>query len=155
VKGEAIMQLKDLCVLDVASCTRELTIADAARLMRRHHTGDLVVVDDADEEREPVGIITDRDIVVEVLAQGRDPSRTTVGEIMSTQLVIASASENCAEALQRMATHGVRRIPVVDDKRYVLGIVTLDDMLRVHATQANRLLDVVSKEQVREQRARR
>ena len=149
------MKLKDLCVLDVAFCTPDVTVVEAARLMRQHHTGDLVVLDDADEEREPVGIITDRDIVLEVLAKGRDPGRTTVREIMSTQLVLASDSEDYAEALQRMATHGVRRIPVVDDKRCVLGIVTLDDMLRVHAAQANRLLDIVGKEQVREQRTRR
>ena len=149
------MKLKDLCVLDVACCTPGSTISEAARLMRQHHTGDLVVLDDADEEREPVGIITDRDIVLEVLAKGRDPGRTTVREIMSTQLVVASDSEDYAEALQRMATHGVRRVPVVDDKRCVLGIVTLDDMLRVHAAQANRLLDIVGKEQAREQRTRR
>jgi CBS domain-containing protein len=149
------MKLKDLCVLDVASCTPESTVAEAARLMRQHHTGDLVVLDDADEEREPVGIITDRDIVLEVLAKGRDPGKTAVREIMSTQLVVASESEDYAQALQRMATHGVRRVPVVDDKRCVVGIVTLDDMLRVHAAQANRLLDIVGKEQVREQRTRR
>ena len=149
------MKLKDLCVLDVACCLPGSTISEAARLMRQHHTGDLVVLDDADEEREPVGIITDRDIVLEVLAKGRDPGRTAVREIMSTQLVVASDSEDYAEALQRMATHGVRRIPVVDDKRCVLGIVTLDDMLRVHAAQANRLLDIVGKEQAREQRTRR
>jgi CBS-domain-containing membrane protein len=92
---------------------------------------------------------------VEVLAKGRDPGKTTVREIMSTQLVVASASEDYAEALQRMATHGVRRVPVIDDERCVVGIVTLDDMLRVHAAQANRLLDIVGKEQVREQRTRR
>ena len=149
------MKLKDLCVLDVAFCTPDVTVVEAARLMRQHHSGDLVVLDDADEEREPVGIITDRDIVLEVLAKGRDPGRTTVREIMSTQLVLASDSEDYAEALQRMATHGVRRVPVVDDKRCVLGIVTLDDMLRVHAAQANRLLDIVGTEQVREQRTRR
>jgi CBS domain-containing protein len=149
------MKLKDLCVLDVASCTPQLTIVEAARLMRQYHTGDLVVLDNGDEEREPVGIITDRDIVVEVLAKGLDPAKTTVREIMSTQLVVASASEDYAEALQRMATHGVRRVPVIDDERCVVGIVTLDDMLRVHAAQANRLLDIVGKEQVREQRTRR
>jgi hypothetical protein len=80
------MKLKDLCVLDVASCTPQLTIEEAARLMRQYHTGDLVVIDNADEEPEPVGIITDRDIVLEVLAKGRDPHKTTVREIMSTQL---------------------------------------------------------------------
>lgn len=149
------MQLKDLCVLDVACCTRELSIAAAARLMRQHHTGDLIVVDDADEEREPVGIITDRDIVLEVVARDRDPGKTTVGEVMSNRLVVASQSEDLTQALERMATHGVRRLPVVDDERYVLGIVTLDDVLREHAGQAKQLLNVVTTEQMHEQRTRR
>lgn len=149
------MQLKDLCVLDVAYCTPDITINAAARLMREHHTGDLVVVDDADEEREPVGIVTDRDIVVEVLARDRDPGKTTVGEVMSKQLVIASGSEDASQALQRMVAHGVRRIPIVDDAQCVLGIVTLDDMLRMHAEQAASLAHIVSKEQSHEQRARR
>lgn len=92
---------------------------------------------------------------MEVLAQGRDPDKTTVGEIMSTQLVIASGSEDAAQALQRMGAHGVRRIPVIDEDGCVLGIITLDDVLRVHAEQAARLLDVVTKEQAREHRARR
>jgi CBS domain-containing protein len=114
-----------------------------------------VVIDDADEEREPVGIVTDRDIVIEVLGRGLDPGKTTVGEIMSKQLVIASGSEEASEALQRMVSHGVRRLPVVNDEQCVMGIVTLDDMLRVHAEQANSLAHVISKEQSREQRARR
>jgi CBS domain-containing protein len=149
------MQLKDLCVFDVACCTPDISVTAAARLMREHHTGDLVVIDNADEEREPVGIVTDRDIVVEVLAQGRDPDKTKVGDIMSKQLVIASESEDAFQALQRMVAHGVRRIPVVDDEQCVQGIVTLDDMLRVHAEAANSLVQIVSKEQTREQRARR
>jgi CBS domain-containing protein len=149
------MQLKDLCVFDVACCTPDISVTAAARLMREHHTGDLVVIDNADEEREPVGIVTDRDIVVEVLAQGRDPDQTKVGDIMSKQLVIASESEDAFQALQRMVAHGVRRIPVVDDEQCVQGIVTLDDMLRVHAEAANSLVQIVSKGQTREQRARR
>jgi len=149
------MQLKDLCVFDVACCTRDISVSAAARLMREHHTGDLVVIDNADEEREPVGIVTDRDIVVEVLAQGRNPEKTTVGDIMSKQVVIAAGSEDAEQALQRMVAHGVRRIPVVDDEQYVMGIVTLDDMLRIHAEQATSLAHVISKEQSREQRARR
>jgi CBS domain-containing protein len=149
------MQLKDLCVFDVACCTPDVSVTAAARLMREHHTGDLVVIDNADEEREPVGIVTDRDIVVEVLAQGRDPDQTKVGDIMSKQLVIASESEDAFQALQRMVAHGVRRIPVVDDEQCVQGIVTLDDMLRVHAEAANSLVQIVSKGQTREQRARR
>lgn len=149
------MKLQDLCELDVVCCTRELTIAAASRLMRERHAGDLVVVEELDDEREPVGVITDRDIVVEVLARDKDPRTTTVGEIMSKHVVIASESEDSTLALQRMAAHGVRRVPIVDDQRRVIGIVSLDDLLRQHAEQASQLLDVVTKQQTREKRTRR
>jgi CBS domain-containing protein len=149
------MKLKELCELDVVCCTRDLTITAASRLMRERHAGDLVVVEELDEERAPVGIITDRDIVVEVLARNKDPGKLTVGEVMSKQIVIASESEDSAQALQRMAAHGVRRIPVVDDQQRVIGIVTLDDLLREHTEQASRLLEVVTKQQTREKRTRR
>ena len=149
------MLLKDICVLDVACCVRNTSILAAARMMRVHHTGDLIVVDDPGDDRVPVGIVTDRDIVVEVLAKELDPYKTTVGEIMSSRLVIAGGSEDTADAMERMRAHGVRRVPVVDSAGGVLGIVTLDNILKVHAAQATALVDIVSKEQAHEQRARR
>jgi CBS domain-containing protein len=149
------MLLKDICVLDVACCTRDLSVLGAARMMRQQHTGDLVVVDDVDEQRVPVGIITDRDIVVDVLAQGHDPAKTSVGEVMTTQLAIAAGSEDVSQALARMRSHGVRRIPVVNDSGGILGIVTLDDLLKLHVEQGSDLLEVIAEEQTRESRAKR
>lgn len=149
------MQLKELCVLDVACCAPSATIAEAARLMRLHHTGDLIVTDDSDGTREPVGIVTDRDIVMEVIAKGRDIDRTRVGEVMAKPLVIASGSENVSTAIDRMRTHGVRLLPIVDDGGIVLGIITLDDLYRVLADHTAALAAIVSKQQTREQRSRR
>lgn len=149
------MLLNEICVLDVASCGRDAGILEAARLMRQHHTGDLIVVDDPDGDRVPVGIVTDRDIVVEVLANGLDLAETKVAEIMSSKLVIAGAEEDSSDAVERMRLHGVRRLPVVDHAGRLMGIVTLDDMLTLHAAQAAALADIVSKEQRREHRAKR
>jgi CBS domain-containing protein len=149
------MQLKELCVLDVACCHKSTTIAEAARLLRQHHTGDLVVTDDSDGTREPVGIVTDRDIVMEVVAKGQDPDRTRVGDIMTSPLVVASGSEDVATAVERMRTHGVRRLPIVGDGDTVLGILTLDDLYRVLAEQTAALVGIVTKEQTREHRGRR
>lgn len=149
------MLLKDICVLDVACCTRDLSILGAARMMRQQHTGDLIVVDTDDDERTPVGIITDRDIVVDVLAQGGDPSKISVGDVMTSRLAIASGSEDVSQALSRMREHGVRRMPIVDDEGSILGIVTLDDLLKLHVEAGAALLEVISKEQTRENRTKR
>jgi CBS domain-containing protein len=149
------VNLKDICVLDVATCGRETTVLEAARLMRQHHTGTLIVVDDPQGDRTPAGIVTDRDIVVEALANELAPATTPVARIMATKLVVGAASEPLADALERMRSHGVRRLPVLEHDGSLLGIVTLDDLLRLHAAQANALADIVSKEQDHEQRARR
>lgn len=149
------MLVKDICTLDAVSCGRDTNSLEAARLMRQHHTGDLIVVDDPQGDRTPVGIVTDRDIVVEVLAAERDPATTPVSEIMPARLVIASAAEDVSEAVERMRLHGVRRLPVVDRDGSLLGIVTLDDILTLHAGQAATLAAIVAKEQTREQRSRR
>lgn len=149
------MKLNELCVLDVACCRKDTTIAEAARLMRQHHTGDLVVVDETDGTREPVGIVTDRDIVMQVVAKGHDPERTRVSEVMASSVVLASGSEDLATAVERMRTHGVRRLPIVDDSNTLLGILTLDDLYRALAEHTAALAAIVSKEQTRENRGRR
>lgn len=149
------MQLKDIYTLDVASCDRETSILEAARLMRHHHTGTLVVVDDPQGDRAPAGVVTDRDIVVEALANELDPARTPVARIMGTKVVIAGESESLADGIERMRAHAVRRLPIVDHGGALVGIVTLDDLLALHARQAGVLAEIVSKEQVHEQRTRR
>lgn len=151
------MLLNSFCMLDVARCSPRTTVLEAAHLMRRHHTGDLVVVDDDGGEARltPLGVITDRDIVVEVLAQGADPATTLVSQVMHTPVVIANAHEDSSMVLDRMRVHGVRRIPVVGNNGCLVGIVTADDMLKQLATDANTLTEIVSKEQNKEQRARR
>ena len=149
------MLLKSICTPEVACCGSQTTVLEAARLMRRRHTGDLVVVDGDEEGAAPLGVITDRDIVVEVLGQGLDPATTTVGSIMRTPVVIANEGEEAAQALERMRQHGVRRIPVVGDRGKLVGVVTVDDLLRCLAAYAGSLADVVAREQTREQRNRR
>jgi CBS domain-containing protein len=122
--------------------------------MREQHVGDLVVIEGY-SERTPIGILTDRDIVVEVLATGRNPTTTTVGEVMNSNVVIADESEDVSVALERMKMHGVRRLPVVGHAENIMGVVSLDDLLKVHAQEAAALAEVVTKEQNRETRARR
>jgi CBS domain-containing protein len=119
------------------------------------HVGDLVVVDDPQEEGIPLGVITDRDLVVEVLGNERDPAATIVGSLMHTPVVIAQESEDTSQLIERMRTHGIRRVPVVDQQGGVVGIITLNDLLRLFVTDASALLDIMAKGQRREQHSRR
>ncbi len=149
------MLLKDICTMDAVCCGRRTRALEAARLMRQHHVGDLIVIDDPEEERTPIGIITDRDLVLEVLGNGLDPAITEVASLIHRTLVIADESEDTAQVIDRMREHGVRRIPVVNSQGGVVGIVTLDDLLRVLVADANALLEVMAKGKRQEQRTQR
>jgi len=149
------MLLKSFCTPDVICCSPKMTAQAAAVLMRQKHTGDLVVVDDLDQDQVPLGIVTDRDLVIEVLAKELDPTRTSVRSILRTPVVIAHEHEDVAEVLERMRVHGVRRIPVVGAAGKLAGIVTLDDILKVISTDLASVVDIVAREQGREHRSRR
>ena len=149
------MLLDSFCMMEVACCSPRATILEAARLMRRHHTGDLVVVDDDEARPTPVGILTDRDIVIEVLGKGLDPAVTTVGSVIRTPVVIAQGTDDSSAVLEQMRTHGVRRIPVVNHSGKLIGIVTVDDMLKRLATDATLMTEIVSHGQNHEARTRR
>lgn len=149
------MQLSSFCMLEVACCSPRTTVLEAAHLMRRKHTGDLVVIDDDEDSPSPVGIITDRDVVVEVLGKGLDPAVTTVGSVIRTPIVVADQGEDSSMVLERMRSNGVRRIPVVGAGGRLVGIVTADDMLRRLAADTALLTEIVSAEQTREERTRR
>lgn len=149
------MLLNSICTPDVVCCEPATTALAAARIMRRRHIGDLVVVDDEAGDRVPLGIVTDRDIVVEVLGNDLNPATTPVSSVIRTPVVIGREDEDVSEALERMRIHGVRRMPVVSSSGQLIGIVTLDDLLKLVASDVNNLVDVVSREQGREHRTRR
>jgi CBS domain-containing protein len=146
----------DICNREVAYATRDMTVAAAAKLMRHHHVGSLVVVDQLNGGRRlPIGIVTDRDIVVELTAMELDPATITVGDIMGQELVTARESEGLLEAMEIMRYRGVRRLPIVGGDGQLVGIVTIDDLLEALAEQMTELAKVVAREQVREAVARR
>jgi CBS domain-containing protein len=123
--------------------------------MREYHVGDLVVVDESEGRRVPVGIVTDRDIVVGVLALGLDPAVLTVGDIMGSDLVTAAEDDDVYETLQIMRTRGVRRVPVVNTAGALVGIVALDDILEIFAEELDAAVKVVAREQANESQRRR
>lgn len=149
------MLLKEVCTPNVVCCDAQTSVLEAARLMRQKHVGDLVVVDDPHDEGVPLGIVTDRDLVVEVLGNGLDPATTTVGSLMRTPVVIAHDSEDTAHVLERMRAHGVRRVPVVANEGEAVGIITVDDLLRLFVADVGALLEIMTKGRTNEQHQRR
>ena len=149
------MKLQELCTPDVVFCSADISALHAARLMRERHVGDLIIVDEGEDERAPLGIVTDRDIVVEVLAKELDAAKVRVRDIMRAPLVIARTSEEAEQAIERMKAHGVRRVPVLNESGKLVGILTLDDLIRCLAAEAPVLAAVIAREQDREHRLRR
>ena len=133
---------------------RDRSVQEAAILMREHHVGDLVVVG-ADEQAAPLGIITDRDIVIGVVAPQLDPAVVTVGDIVSRALETVPLQASVFETIDRMRRHGVRRLPVVNADGALVGIVAFDDLLRIVANAADALANVPATEQQVEVRTRR
>jgi CBS domain-containing protein len=149
------MGLSEICNRSVVVTARDTSVEDAARLMREHHVGSLVVVDESARGRKPVGILTDRDIAIEVVAAGVAPASVTVGEIMGPDLVTAREGDEPWETIQLMRQKGIRRVPVVDGKGILVGIVTVDDLLEIIAEEIDGLAKVITAEQTREARTRR
>ena len=144
------MPVGDICVRDIMVCERETTIRDAARLMRQHHVGDLVIVSGSEGLRKPVGIVTDRDLVVSVVALDLDPAVFTVGDLLIRELVSISEDQGIFETIQHMRMHGVRRLPVIDSAGGLIGIVSVDDLIQLLAEEMTELGKLISKEQARE-----
>ena len=118
--------IKEVMTSQVKTCEPDATVMEVAKVMAQEDVGPVPIV----EEGRLTGIVTDRDIVVRVVAEGRDPSSTTVGEIASRDLVTVSPDDDLDSALEQLAQNQVRRIPVVDGDRLV-GIVAQADIARL------------------------
>ncbi|MEO8418075.1 MAG: CBS domain-containing protein [Methylophilaceae bacterium] len=149
------MSIGEICNREVIIVQRDDTVLQAAKLMRQHHVGDLLAVEERDGRRVPVGIVTDRDLVVEIIAPELDAAVITVGDIMVTKLATVKESSGVFEAIQYMRSKGIRRLPVVDDDGALVGIVTLDDLLVLLANELGALARLVEREQKNESSRRR
>lgn len=133
------MSVGKICVRTVVTAQPEETIDTAAKRMARYSVGTLVVV----EERRPVGIITDRDLVVRVLAQERSPTVLTVGTVMSGNLVCVQEETPLEDALRLMRGHQLRRLVVVSPMQELVGLFALDDMLELLEEEQQAIADLM------------
>jgi CBS domain-containing protein len=148
---EAPMSVGEYCNREVIITDRETTILEAAKLMRRHHVGSLIVVDEQGDGKVPIGILTDRDIVVKLLAYEVDLEKISIGDAMSFDLVTVTEEDDIVETVEKMRGWGVRRLPVIDHQGAIVGLLAVDDMIELLAEQMNNLAKLVSIERIREQ----
>lgn len=140
------MNIGELCNRETIIVLKDENIVEAAKLMRHYHVGDLIVVTKSEESNIPVGIITDRDIVMEVVANSADPKTVRVSEIMSQELVTAREDEGIHESIERMRTYGIRRLPIVDKEGVLSGILSVDDILEFLGEEIDDLIGLFNKE---------
>ncbi len=122
--------------------------------MRECHVGDLIVVQDREPSQKPVGILTDRDIAIEIVAAGVDPEVVTVGDAMSYRLATVEESAEITVAVELMRERKVRRLPVVDKQGLLVGILTSDDVIDLLAEQLVGLSRLFTLQRWDEQEAR-
>lgn len=140
------MNIGELCNRETIIVLKDENIVEAARLMRRFHVGDLIVVTKSEDDNTPIGIVTDRDIVMEVVANNADPQTVKVAEIMSKELVTGSEEEGIHEIIERMRMHGIRRLPIVDKEGCLAGIFSVDDILEFLGEEVDALIGLFYKE---------
>ncbi len=149
------MSVGKVCVREVAVAERSTTVREAAQLMRRFHVGNLVIVDGKGSRARPIGIVTDRDIVLSVVATGLDPAVFTLGDLAINALVTCTEDQGVFECIQQMRRHGVRRMPVVDRDGGLVGIVAVDDLVQLLAEEMGELGKLITREQAREALSKR
>ena len=110
------MPISELCNREVVVIQKDEPVLEAARLMRQHHVGDVIIVEEQSGIKKPIGIVTDRDIVVEIMATELDPAVITVGDITVPKLVTVQENTGIFDVIQYMRRKAVRRSPVIDDR---------------------------------------
>ena len=149
------MTIGKVCNREVVFIHAQASVPEAARLMREYHVGDLVVIKEKTGKRVPVGIVTDRDIVLEVIAEGVDMDDVSVGDIMSDKLVTAREGDGLLETIKLMRAKGIRRLPVVNDDNELVGILSVDDLIDLFSEQIVDLARLIAREQGREKAGRK
>jgi len=136
------MSLERICTKTVVTISPDATVLEAAKLMHSKHVGCLVVLKDS----RPIGILTDRDIVLKTIATGEKPEVALVRTAMTATPTAVNVNYDLLDAVRLMRERGVRRLPIVNEHRHLLGIVTLDDLLMTFSAEVGELAGAVHKE---------
>lgn len=149
------MSISECSNIGVVCCEADTPIPDVAALMRKHHVGDVVVVEKKEGSSIPIGVVTDRDIVIETIALQLDAKVFTAGDIMNAPIVTARESEGLIEILRVMREHKIRRMPIVTDAGTLYGIVTADDIINLLAAELSLMTGAIIEQPAREAERRK
>lgn len=144
------MTAGEYCNRDVVVIEKSESVREAVKLMRSNHVGDVVVIEKRDQSVIPLGILTDRDVVVELVAEDVDLDAVNVGDVMSDQLVTVDNGTKLLDAIKLMRIKGVRRLPVVNAEGELQGILTVDDLLELIVEQLSDIVGLVVNEMTEE-----
>jgi CBS domain-containing protein len=142
--------LGEVCNREVVIATPDMSVMEAATLMKSYHVGDVVIVTERDGQRAPIGILTDRDIVMALVDRAVRLPYLRVSDVMSRDLVTGVGDENLCDVIKKMQSHGVRRLPVVNAHGGLEGILTFDDLVELLSDELSELARLMAVEQKRE-----
>lgn len=145
------MSIAQTCNRNVIFIDANANISEVAEMMREKHVGSIIVVDQAGK---PIGIITDRDLVIEILAKEVPPDSVILKDIMTTDPVVIKESEDISDALDKMRHKAVRRAPVVDDEGLLSGIISVDDILTELGAEINDIIALINQSRIKETKRR-
>ena len=140
------MPIMEYCTKHVITATGSQTVFDAAKQMWDRNVGAIVVLD---SDKKPLGMVTDRDIAVNVVAQGKDPRSTVLKEIMSKNALVLRQDQGIFEATKMMSEKGIRRLPIVDSEGKLAGIISLDDLITVFGEEVANIANAIAYESYR------
>jgi predicted transcriptional regulator len=140
------MSVREICNREVVICRPDDSIQEAVKVMRDQHVGDVIIAEERENGCVPVGILTDRDIVIELLAKEVDLKSVTCADVMSSELITAKEDDEILATIELMRDKGVRRIPVVNQQGGLEGILTVDDMIELLSEQLTDLVRLFGRE---------
>ncbi|AHE67014.1 CBS domain-containing protein [Legionella oakridgensis] len=140
------MKVGEFCNREVIVIYSDESVMTAAKLMRKHHVGNVILVEKHDDFRKPIGIITDRDLVIEVMVPKISPEDLVVRDLITGPLLTIGEEDSLYDALDLMRIKGIRRLPVIGKQGELVGIITIDDITDLLTEMLGRVAGVVEQQ---------
>ncbi len=141
------MAIRDICEKNVLTVPKDTSITEAAKLMKKHNVGNVVIVENnTNIKNHPIGILTDRDIVLKIVADEENANQISVADAITNEPFLLKGHQSINEALEMMCAKAVRRAPIVDNYDQVIGIVSTDDLLILMAEELSTLAKLIHKQ---------